>query len=103
MRAWLAMTAGAVLLMGMGVAHAGDAAAGQARYAACMGCHGPAGQGMGPSPAVAGKDVAYLVDVMKRYRSGESVGPMSPMMIPSAMGLSDADIDNLAAYMASMQ
>ena len=103
MKAWLAVVAGAVLTMGMAAAHAGDVAAGQARYAACMGCHGPTGQGMGPSPGVAGKDVAYLVEVMQRYRAGETVGPMSMMMIPAAMGLSDADIENLAAYMATMQ
>lgn len=102
MNRWVALAAGSVLLMGMGAAHAADPAAGQARYAACMGCHGPAGQGMGPSPAVAGKDYDYLVEVMQKYRAGQTVGPMSPMMIPAAMGLSDADIENLAAYMASM-
>lgn len=102
MKKVMMLLAGAVLTLGMGAAQSADVAAGQARYAACMGCHGPAGQGMGPSPAVAGKDAAYLVEVMQKYRAGTTVGPMSMMMIPAAMGLSDADIDNLAAYMASM-
>ncbi|HHT00750.1 MAG TPA: c-type cytochrome [Thiomicrospira sp.] len=80
-------------------ATAGDATAGQAAYATCVGCHGAAGEG-GVGPKLAGNpDVAAK---LRAYKAGEQVGPMTSMMAPMAAGLSDADIDNIAAYTASM-
>jgi cytochrome c len=104
MKKLMLVAASVVMAAGMvGVAHAGDAAAGQAKYATCMGCHGPAGQGQAIFPKVAGKDTDYLVEVMTKYRAGEAVGPNSMMMMPHAMNLSDQDIADLAAYMASLE
>jgi cytochrome c553 len=80
---------------------AADIAAGQAKYAACVSCHGPAGQGMAIFPSVAGKDADYLADRLKTYRSGTQVGANTALMAPMAMGLSDDDIANLAAYMST--
>lgn len=103
MKKLMLVAASVVMAAGMvGVAHAGDPAAGQAKYATCIGCHGPTGAGQAIFPAVAGKDFDYLVEVMKKYRAGEQVGPNSMMMMPHAMNLSDGDIADLAAYMASM-
>jgi cytochrome c5 len=82
-------------------AAAGDPAAGQARYAACASCHGPAGAGMGIFPKIAGQSADYIAGRLKQYRANEMVGPNSMLMIPQAMGLSDADIENLAAYIAT--
>jgi len=79
----------------------GDPAAGEARYAACASCHGPAGAGMGIFPKIAGQSAEYIAGRLKQYRSNEMVGPNSMLMIPQAMGLSDADIENLAAYIAT--
>ena len=82
-------------------AQAGDAAAGQAAYATCIGCHGAAGEG-GVGPKLAGQTAADVAAKLVAYKNGEQVGPMTSMMAPMAAGLSDADIENIAAYTASM-
>ena len=48
---------------------------------------------------IKGKEVSYLVDRLKTYRAGTKVGPNSSLMIMMAQPLSDAEIDNLAAYL----
>lgn len=96
------IVAGVLLASGICTVQAGDPAAGQAKYITCQGCHGPAGQGQAMFPPVAGKDADYLVDVMKRYRAGEPVGPNSVMMMPHMINLGDDDIADLAAYLASL-
>ncbi|MDG6778439.1 c-type cytochrome [Thiomicrorhabdus sp. zzn3] len=82
-------------------AHAGDAAAGQAAYATCAGCHGGAGEG-GVGPKLAGQAAADISAKLHKYKAGEQVGPMTSMMAPMAAGLSDADIENIAAYVATL-
>lgn len=104
MKKFMLIAAGIVMAAGMATAHAGDADVGKDKYASsgCMGCHGPTGQGQAIFPKVAGKDAEYLAETLTKYRAGEAVGPNSALMMPHAMNLSDADIDNLAAYMASL-
>ncbi|WP_321276732.1 c-type cytochrome [Thiomicrorhabdus indica] len=82
-------------------AQAGDAGAGQAAYATCAGCHGGAGEG-GVGPKLAGQDPAKVVELLQKYKAGEQVGPMTSMMAPMAAGLSDADMENIAAYVAGL-
>lgn len=79
---------------------AGDAAAGKAKSATCAGCHGAAGVSANPMwPNLAGQKDAYMVKQMKAFRDG---GRNDPMMSPMAKPLSDADIENLAAYFSSL-
>ena len=80
---------------------AGDAAAGKTKSAVCAACHGIDGNSVNPLwPNLAGQHAAYLVKQMKAFRSGERKDPvMAPMSIP----LSDADIDDLAAFYASQK
>lgn len=80
---------------------AGDAAAGKAKSATCAGCHGANGKSNNPLwPNLAGQHAAYLAKQMKDFRDGKRTDPtMSAMAKP----LSDADIDNLAAYYASLK
>jgi cytochrome c553 len=90
----------AVLLATMGLASgaalAGDAAAGKAKAASCAGCHGANGEGKGAAgPAIAGLESARFVAAMKDYKSGKK--PSGPMKAITA-SLSDADMENLAAY-----
>ena len=90
------------MLMAAGVAHAGgDAAAGKAKAATCAGCHGATGVSNNPVwPNLAGQKAAYIVKQLKAFKSGSR---KDPMMDATAKGLSDADIDNLAAYYSSLK
>lgn len=90
------------LTTGFGAAQAGgDAAAGKAKAATCAGCHGAAGISNNPLwPNLAGQQAAYLAKQMKAFRDGTR---KDPTMEPMAKPLSDADIDNLAAYYSSLK
>ena len=83
-------------------AASGDANRGRDRYASCISCHGPQGQGMGIFPKISGQTADYIAKRLTQYRAGEMVGPNSPLMMPMASALSDADIADLAAYIAGM-
>ena len=96
----IALAAAGLLSFGA-AAQAGDAAAGQAAYATCAGCHGGAGEG-GVGPKLAGQAPADVVSKLQKYKAGEQVGPMTSMMAPMAAGLSDADMENIAAYVAGL-
>lgn len=83
---------------------AGDAAAGQAKSAMCAACHGADGVSAVPMyPNLKGQKEQYLVSAMKAYKAGQRQGGMAATMQGMAMGLSDADIDNLAAYYSSLK
>ena len=79
---------------------AGDAEKGKARSATCVACHGSNGISMIPMyPNLAGQKEQYLVLQLKAFRDGER---KNMVMAPMAAGLSDEDIDNLAAYYAGL-
>ena len=89
-----------ILLAASGSALAGDAAAGKAKAASCAGCHGANGISSNPMwPNLAGQQAGYLVKQMKAFRDGART---DPMMSPMAKPLSDADIENIAAYFSSL-
>jgi cytochrome c553 len=92
----------AIVLLGVvGPAHAaGDVQAGKAKAAACAACHGANGQGMAPNPALAGKSEAQLIQALKDFKSGKRDNAIMKGM---ASSLSDQDIENLAAYYASLK
>ncbi|MCK5382355.1 MAG: cytochrome c [Gammaproteobacteria bacterium] len=97
------ITYSALAIMGLGmvnVAQAGDAAAGKVKSAICIACHGADGIGTtNMNPNIAGQKEAYLAKSIKAYRDGVRNDPMMGAM---AKPLSDADIDNLAAYFSSL-
>ena len=80
---------------------AADIEAGKAKSAVCAACHGPAGVSVSPLwPNLAGQKEAYLAKQIRAFKSGER---KDPSMAPMVAGLTDADIDNLAAYYASLK
>ena len=81
---------------------AGDAAAGASKASMCVACHGAQGEGKDKSPALAGKDAAFLEKELQNFRSGARQDPMK-MMNMMAKPLSDQDIANLAAHFASLK
>ena len=78
----------------------GDAERGQSMAALCSACHGPDGVSVNPLwPSLAGQQELYLVNSIKAYRDGvrEDVS-----MQPFVATLSDQDVEDLAAYYASL-
>jgi cytochrome c553 len=89
------------LMLPLSATAAGDAAAGEAKAGVCAGCHGPTGMSSNPAwPNLAGQKDAYLVKQMKDYRDGKR---QDPMMAPMVMGLTDQDIEDLAAFYAAQK
>ena len=78
----------------------GDAAAGKESAAACAGCHGAQGVSANDTwPNLAGQNAPYLARILAAYKSGAQ---KDVAMTPLAEDLSAADIQNLAAYFASL-
>ena len=86
-------------------AFAGDEKAGQQKAMVCAACHQLDGNSLVPSyPKLAGQHQHYLIKQLKDYRTaaqtGGQKGRHNPIMGALAMGLSDKDIEDLAAYYA---
>ena len=82
---------------------AGDAAAGASAYNSkgCSGCHGADGKSQIPAnPVLAGKDAAFLKKQLTDFKSGAR---KNPTMNAMAAMLSDADVDNVAAYLSAQK
>lgn len=80
-----------------------DVAAGQSAYAAkgCIGCHGAGGKSVVPTyPSLVGRNAAFVSKNLTDFRSGAR---NNATMNAMAAGLSDADIENLAAYIGSLK
>lgn len=107
------------------VSMAGDVAAGQAKFQTlCVSCHGPEGKGDGPTGkalAAAGQpaprdfsiggfkldtdgdgDPGTDADLKNVITKGAMAFGGSPMMAP-IQGLSDADLDNMVAFIRSLK
>lgn len=83
---------------------AGDAAAGKTKAAVCASCHGLDGKAVMPAyPNLAGQNEAYLVSALTAYRNKDRNGGMAAIMQMQAASLSDEDINNIAAYYASLK
>ena len=81
---------------------AGDSAAGQKKYVLCAGCHGPTGAGNEALkyPRLAGLEAAYVAQQLRAFKTGSRDNATMRAM---TAGLNEADIDNLAAYIATLR
>ena len=81
----------------------GDAVAGKELGYTCLGCHGIEGyRNAYPSyrvPKLGGQKAAYLAVALRGYRDGSR---SHPTMIAQASSLTDKEIDDVAAYLASI-
>lgn len=84
---------------------AGDAAAGKAKFAVCAGCHGPTGAGNEALkyPKLTGLEEGYVAQQLRDFKSGKRNTPMAATMKAMTAGLSDADMDNIAAYVITLK
>ena len=96
------LTAGWLLLTEPAAAD-GDIQAGKIKSYTCTGCHGiPGYNNVYPTykvPKIGGQNYQYLVDALKAYRAGERD---HATMDWQASALSDQDIEDIAAYFASL-
>ncbi|BFI94771.1 MAG: hypothetical protein RSP_02810 [Rhodanobacter sp.] len=77
----------------------GDAAAGQAKAAACGACHGMDGNSTDPQyPKLAGQSEQYIVRQLQNFKSGRR---QNPIMLGMATPLSEQDMHDIGAYFAS--
>jgi nitrite reductase (NO-forming)/hydroxylamine reductase len=97
---WALGLAAAGALAISGVAHAaGDIKAGATKAQTCFACHGVNGNSVNPLyPSLAGQKPDYMTKQMKAFRSGDR---KDPVMAPMAAPLTDADIENVAAFAAA--
>lgn len=79
-----------------------DTAQGKIKYATCIACHGAQGQG-GLGPKLAGQKSEVIVKKLTAYKNKQQVGPQSALMWGLSAGLTPADINNLAAYTATLK
>lgn len=79
---------------------AADAAAGKEKAAqVCASCHGADGNSTDPQyPLLAGQYADYIVQALKEYQNGNR---KNPIMSGFAAGLSEEDMENLAAWFSS--
>jgi len=82
---------------------AGDAEAGKVKGYTCTGCHGiPGYNNVYPTykvPKIGGQNYGYLVAALTAYKSGQR---QHPTMNAQAMSLTQADIEDISAWFASL-
>jgi cytochrome c553 len=85
------------------VVDAAKAAAGQRLAVSnqCTSCHRGDWSGQHQVPRLAGQDLEYLRRMLRAYRAG-TAGDLEGLMTIAAQPLSDADIESLAHYLASL-
>ncbi len=97
----VALGALAVMIAFPSPAIPGNPAAGKVKTRACLTCHGVDGIGRLPSaPNLAGQNEWYLAKQLRDYRSGKRTHQFMSII---AKNLSDEDIDDLAAWYASIK
>ena len=99
---WVGILAATLSMVALqGPARAGDAKLGLALAEKCQACHGLDGISKIPeAPNIAGQVENYLVKQITAFKSGERKNEMMSVVAPD---LSDADIENLAAYYAAIE
>lgn len=91
----------ALALLGSGNASARDPVVGQKLAVSCSACHGQQGLSTLPNaPHLAGQPAIYVAEQLKNYRNGSR---KNEVMAIIAKPLSDQEIDDLAAWFASIQ
>ena len=98
----LAVCVTALLASGAALAE-GDAEAGKVKTIPCLGCHGiPGYDNVYPRykvPKLAGQHTAYIIAALNAYKTGQRD---HKTMVAQATSLSDQDMQDIAAYLATI-
>ena len=99
----LLLSAAGTLITAETAQAAGDVEAGRVKAYTCTGCHGiPGYNNIYPTykvPKIGGQNYEYLVLALKAYRDGERDHKTMDLQAES---LSEQDIEDVAAYFASL-
>ncbi len=99
MNKFVAFIAMAALMAAASVNAAGNKEAGKAKSATCAGCHAADGNSAIPAnPKIAGQSEAYLLKQLMEFKSKKRD---NAVMYGMVAGLSDQDMEDLAAYYSS--
>jgi cytochrome c553 len=91
----------AVLPLLPGAALSADPEAGRQKAQPCVACHGPGGNSVNPAvPSIAGQPAQFISMQLFQFREGNR---KDPQMTPITAGLSNADMNDLAAYFAAQK
>jgi cytochrome c553 len=85
-----------------GILHAeGNVSSGKEKAAACISCHGDNGNSIVSTfPKLAQQHSSYLINQLQAFKNGTR---NNPMMSPVAIGLTDDDMADIAAYYAEQE
>jgi cytochrome c553 len=90
-----------LLAAGSSMCSAGDIKVGRTKALMCQACHGLDGLSKTPdAPNIAGQTEPYLVAQLQAFKSGTRKNDAMSVVAPS---LSDADIEDLAAYFSAIE
>lgn len=72
--------------------------------AACMACHGPAGDGdpLAGFPRVSGQHATYTATQLRMFRNGERANDMNQMMRDVASAMTDEEIEAVSSYIQGL-
>jgi cytochrome c553 len=76
---------------------------GGGKTTACTVCHGVDLRGLGPIPTLAGRSPSYTGRALYDMKVGNRTGEWSPLMAPVLANLTNDDILNISAYLASLE
>lgn len=83
------------------VAVGADIEQGRQKAQSCVACHGPAGNSTNPViPSLAGQPAQFISTELFQFREGNR---KDPQMTPMAVNLSNADMNDLAAYFSAQK
>jgi len=100
MKKQLAYSLCVIMTITAGTVMAADKLQGKTKATMCAGCHRLSGIGLSDEfPNLAGQKPAYLIKQLTAFKAGTR---KNPTMNAMAASLNDADIQNLAAYYASL-
>jgi len=95
-----------VMLAGSNILAAGDAGAGKGSFGTCAACHGGKGEGNQAmnAPRLAGQEAWYILSSLQRFKSGArgAKDPIAMSMVPMAKMLSDKQMEDVSAYIATL-
>jgi cytochrome c553 len=79
----------------------------EANIPPCASCHGPEAKGNGAFPRLAGQLYPYIIKVLSNWDKERGQDPAHPdtsaIMQPIAHGLNKSQIEQVAAYLSSLQ